>query len=521
MGIQKRMVTRRDFLKLVGLFPLSVSVPKLVNKIDLRGDRPNVIIVVFDALSAYHTSLNGYQRNTMPNLTNLAERAVVYHRHYAGGNFTSPGTATLLTGTLPWRHRAFNHSGTVDQAYISRNIFRAFQEYTQVTYTHNPWAGYILNQFHQDIDELIPVEKLLLTEDYFIQKVFEKDEDTASVGWNRTIKTRDEGYAYSLFLSRIYRQIRDKQIEKFFPSYPRGVPHNNIDNYFLLEDAVDFIGDRLAISSQPFLGYFHFLPPHDPYNTHQEFYGRFGSDGLKIFPKPVHILTEHTFPFHRVIRDRMEYDEYILYADRELGRFFQILERNGLLENTWIILTSDHGELFERGIIGHNTALLYEPVIRIPLVIFEPGRQSRLDVRVPTSATDLLPTLLKVTGQSPSDWSEGKILPPYDAPSSAHEDRSIYALEAKKNEKFAPLSIATTAMIKGGYKLLYFSGYRELAGKEKVELYDVENDPEEMDNLYSKKTATAKELLHELKVKLAAENEPFQAGNERKYFAYK
>ena len=51
------------------------------------------------------------------------------------------------------------------------------------------------------------------------------------------------------------------------------------------------------------------------------------------------------------------------------------LQSTGALENNWIVLTSDHGELFERGLRGHQTPMLYEPLIRVPLLIFEPGRE--------------------------------------------------------------------------------------------------------------------------------------------------
>ena len=106
-------ITRRDFLKLAGLLPVSIATPRFLGSLDALGgtqnDPQNVIVIVFDAWSAYHMSLYGYQRETTPNIARLADRAVVYHNHYAGGNFTTPGTASILTGALPWSHRAFQH----------------------------------------------------------------------------------------------------------------------------------------------------------------------------------------------------------------------------------------------------------------------------------------------------------------------------------------------------------------------------------------------------------------------------
>ena len=64
-----------------------------------------------------------------------------------------------------------------------------------------------------------------------------------------------------------------------------------------------------------------------------------------------------------------------------------------------MVLTSDHGEMFERGISGHGSRVLYQPVVRIPLMIFEPGQQMGADIYEYTSAVDVLPTLAHLTGQ--------------------------------------------------------------------------------------------------------------------------
>src|SRR5512144_1796135 len=99
-------VNRRDFLKLAGMLPVSLAAPRWTRRLPEVGAPGNVIVVVFDAWTAFNVSLYGYPRQTMPNLERLAQRAIVYHDHYAGGNFTTPGTASLLTGTYPWSHRA-------------------------------------------------------------------------------------------------------------------------------------------------------------------------------------------------------------------------------------------------------------------------------------------------------------------------------------------------------------------------------------------------------------------------------
>src|SRR5687768_13543777 len=98
----RNQFNRRDFLKLAGLLPLSLSVPRLLQTLQPSGsaqEKPkNVLIVIFDAFSASNIPLYGYDRMTTPNIAHLSKKAIVYHNHFAGGNFTTPGTASLLTG---------------------------------------------------------------------------------------------------------------------------------------------------------------------------------------------------------------------------------------------------------------------------------------------------------------------------------------------------------------------------------------------------------------------------------------
>lgn len=511
----KKDITRRDFLKLSGLLPISMAVPRFLNSVDtlyLAQDKPpNVIVIVLDAFSAMDISLYGYQRETTPNLARLAEKAVVYHNHYSGGNFTTPGTASLLSGMLPWKHRQFVHYGEGSENFIKNNIFSAFDNYYRLTYSHNPLANNLLSKIGTGghLDNYISSKLLFLTTDGIITDLFKNDEDIASVSWVRAAKRKEEGFAYSLFLSHLYEPYQEYKIERLRPYYPRGVPSVKSDNYFLFEQAVDWLGSELGNIPQPFISYFHFMPPHAPYKTHIDFYDNFKGDGLKYPPKPLDLFARLDDPqYANIWEARRSYDEFILYADREIGRFLENLENSGLLENTWVVLTSDHGEMFERGIQGHFTPLLYQPVIRVPLMIFEPGRTSRTDIYSNTSAVDVLPTLLHVTEQKPADWTEGTVLPPFGPELDA--DRNIYVLQAKSNKQYASITVATTTLVKESYKLQYFYGYDGIGTDgERIELYDLNNDPEELNDLSSSKPETTAELLNELKRKLVEVNEPY------------
>ena len=113
-------IDRRTFLKLLPTVPFyKVAWPYVETAVHAArtpaqsSDRPNILFLVFDTLSAQHMSLYGYNRETTPNIARFAEKSTVFHKHVAGGNFTSPGTSRLTTGTYAWTHRAIPLQGRV------------------------------------------------------------------------------------------------------------------------------------------------------------------------------------------------------------------------------------------------------------------------------------------------------------------------------------------------------------------------------------------------------------------------
>jgi len=176
-------------------------------------------------------------------------------------------------------------------------------------------------------------------------------------------------------------------------------------------------------------------------------------------------------------------------------------EHDGLLENTWILLTSDHGEMFERGIWGHSVPLFYQPLIKIPMVVFPPGQEKRIDVYDKTSAEDVLPTLLHVTGLDVPSWTDGVVLPPFDRP-TLKEARDISTVQVDEIVD-GEIKAASAMLVRGNYKATWLFGYDEIeAGDEIIELYDLETDPEELNDLSVEKKDTADEMIGVLRSKM-------------------
>jgi arylsulfatase A-like enzyme len=172
-------------------------------------------------------------------------------------------------------------------------------------------------------------------------------------------------------------------------------------------------------------------------------------------------------------------------------------------------VTSDHGEFFERGVHGHSNSLLFEPVIRVPLLISAPGQRERKDISLLTSNIDLLPTQMHIAGLPIPDWCEGQVLPGLGGDETP--DRSAYVVEAKKNPADQPLEKVTIALLKGQYKLIYYLGYRDY--DDEYEFYDLQNDPDELENLYPSHPI-ARELQVELDQKLQEVNQPYLENNK-------
>ncbi|MCD6406214.1 MAG: sulfatase-like hydrolase/transferase [Planctomycetes bacterium] len=204
-------------------------------------------------------------------------------------------------------------------------------------------------------------------------------------------------------------------------------------------------------STEPFFLYIHYMDTHKPY-VPVDGYDKFGGDDLSL------------------------YDGEIAYFSREFGRLYDGLAARGLLENTVLILTADHGEQFmEHGMTGHGAALHTEE-LHVPLVIWPPRLEEGLQVKSRVRLIDMAPTMLDLAGLDPLGHAEGKSL---RAALGGKEPESagIYS----ELVTFRPAGQFLVALTRGHYRFILSNPGGGVT--ERLELYDLARDSGEYVNI--------------------------------------
>lgn len=489
-------ISRRDFLRALAasaLLPIVSHVPVG----EAADNSPNILIVVADTLVARHMSLYGYQLDNTPHFNRWAERATVFHNHYAGANFTSPATASLLTGTLPWTHRAFNIRGRADRAMIDLNIFQQFATagYHTFGFAQNTLAAILLSEMAGSIDDLAPFDQWHLHNNRFSQQFLrlpDNDYQLKVITDNELVGT-DNQSLYLSFLSRLWEvwQTRRSLAEEK-DVYPFGYPQFTKGSCsFRLDEVMDGVTETLFNLPKPYLAYVHLWPPHEPYRPTKTFYDRFKTEMMDVPARP-ETPFDASRPLQFIKREQNYYDAFIANVDFEFGRMMDRLKQAGELENTWVVFTSDHGELFSNGLVRHTTPLLSNDLVNIPLVVFPPDATERRDVFQVTSCIDLIPTLLNVIGETADERHEGRLLPGLGGDETA--DHPAFAMETKRLHHSAPFTDVTSlTMRQGQYKLEQYIGYEGIDDFHR--LFDLANDPLELNDIADSQKGVAADLL--------------------------
>nr|MDA3790355.1 choline-sulfatase [Desulfobacula sp.] len=241
---------------------------------------------------------------------------------------------------------------------------------------------------------------------------------------------------------------------------------------------------------RPFFLLTSFTHPHDPFAMTKEYWYRYDHDEIDMPRVPkidyaeldphckrlyhVSAMGEYEQTQERIRNARHAYYSEISYADDKVGYLVDALEKNGLKNDTIIVITSDHGEMLgERGMWYKMS--YFEWASRVPMIIRAPAKFSPRRVKQPVSLVDLLPTLTDIASDNKpivyADTMDGNSLVPLLK--GGDEDKNAVVC----GEILCEGAISPIIMLRRDkYKYIYCDVDPE-------QLYDLENDPDETNNL--------------------------------------
>lgn len=345
----------------------------------MPANKPNILWITLDSVRADHTSVNGYQRETTPELSRIAnsQSGFNFQECIAHGNRTPVSVSSILTGLYPISHQMLGeHSeDLLPDSILTIPEILADAGYHTICVSENWFAGEVKGfdkRFHEftsskilDKRDLVSKE-ILRTLPKYISKLTEH-------GPGFTSEMSAHGRQSSLFTTDIAKQ-KLKRNDK---------------------------------SDQPFFCYLHLNDPHHPYippkARRSEFLTENDADpeeAVSTAQKMGEELYEWMaaeLPLSRKEWDALTamYDATIKYTDNCVGNLFDYVQSQ--FEDTITVITSDHGDLFgEYGLLGHNY-VLHDGLVHVPLVTHGIDDISH-PVDMPVQHIDIMQTILSSVG---------------------------------------------------------------------------------------------------------------------------
>ena len=409
--------------------------------------RPNVLIYMIDTLRADHASLYGYKRDTTPFLRKLAATGVVFDDCQSQATWTKASVASLFTSIYSYTHGIFNDYDTIPKGAVTLAERMREAGYVTANISASPWAGKITG-LQRGFDYMLefPVVQRRRTD--------AADRATDSAALNKVVfpwleRHRDEPfflYAHATDPHAPYRPPASYE-QKF--ANPAETAEFNRD-YASLRDKGQYGGGTVV--------------------------SREGSRKNGIDPDK----------FIRRAIDR--YDGEILHNDANLELLAARLKELGLLDNTLIIVVSDHGEEFwDHGWTAHGHSL-YQELSHCVCLMWNP-KLLPVSRRVtePVQLIDVMPTVLDLLNLKAPDILQGQSLAPLANGRPFHRRAPVmtsrFAHPNAKPNGFVPENrINTFALIEANWKLIYREKGKDV-GLNRVELYDRRTDRAETNNV--------------------------------------
>lgn len=412
---------------------------------------PNVLLLVLDTVRALELSAFGYPRPTSPHLDALARDGVRFDRAVATAPWTLPTHASLFTGR-------FQRDLSVTWKVALDTVPPTLAEYFGA-------MGYATGGFVANLR--------FTTREYGLGRGFEVYSDYA-VSWSQL--------AGSTMLGRWLV-----------------IGWNAATNQYVIpgrKDAATVVDEFLAWQSagtaRPFFAFLNLFDAHEPYAPGAPYDLRFALE-----EPPTRALTvgrRHSPAELQGLRDA--YDGAIASLDAQVGRLLAELEARGVLDNTIVVVTADHGEEFaEHGHVSHGNGLHF-PALHVPLFVVWPkgGVPRGTVVSSPVSLVDVAATitdLAGISGQSPLPGAS--LAPLWRGDSLAHRSPVLSELYWVQNQpEWYPIS-------GGDMRSLVLGRFHFISGPgEREELYDIDADPlEQVDLLERPELTDTLQLLRE------------------------
>ena len=349
------------------LFAVAVPLQEGLSERLQRGRLPeappgaaNVLLLVLDTSRASSFGVYGNRRPTSPNVDRLAEDGVVFRYAYGTAPWTLPSHASLFSGRWPWEHRA-----TWDQRFQHEVGPTLASELAGSGYAT---AGFVANM-------------VFAARGSGLDHGFHRYTDRP-IHWTRLLTVLPP-------VAAPFTWIRARFGRHHLVDHKSAA---DVNREFL--DWVDGVDE-----GRPFFAFLNYFDTHLPYHADTPFDTLLSGPGERYWVDGPSRWSRaySTEDLDQLLRS---YEEAVAYVDAQVGALMVALEERGLAENTVVLVTSDHGEQFgEHELIGHSNSL-YEPVLRVPLLLVgsREAVPSGTVVDTPVSLRDVPATLLDVLG---------------------------------------------------------------------------------------------------------------------------
>ncbi|MFC2162617.1 sulfatase [Candidatus Altiarchaeota archaeon] len=385
----------------------------------------SVILISIDTLRPDHLGSYGYGRDTSPFLDDLAERSMVFRKFYSPIPKTNPSHASMFTSKPPYLHGVRFNGQSLDEGETTLAEILGQQGYV---------TGGFASAAHLNMQS----------------------------GFGQGFDTYDSG---SIIKSGTYYTRYAGQTSSLASQW---LESNRGERFFL------------------FIHYFDPHAPYDPPKEHDIFQGASDSllhrlAGALTYASP---SANKSLDFLRTGLETARYDGEIHYVDAEIGG---LLEQYGSLDDTVVIITSDHGEaLGEHGYYFAHGDVLYEEQVRIPLIIYSRG--VRYDSGKLSLNTQLMPTILDILDITDNYSMHPSLFAGESLTELVFESDRCTHPNASDNHCYPEMSNKgkLTAVRRGDWKYIHTPA----RDGEREELYDLVNDPgEELDESGQKEHA--------------------------------